>query len=204
MTPGSKTVNFPRWSPFLHCRFCYGCNVYLEIDWKMKKNLIRTVFCQVRNCHSQNAKSIGLRSEYLPPLSKPKKSNSDVTAIVFGSGIEKQDGYLSNFYRKNCGFGTHIASLPFSISCIMIIIMVFEDVCSRWERWDERHIASLPFSTVYSYDQASQKEIAKEFIEHVNHESNNTDGRILIHVEGCHGFAFYKHFTRELSNDPSR
>ena len=79
---------------------------------------------------------------------------------------------LTNFYRKNCGFGTHIASLP--------------------------------FSTVYSYDQASQKEIAKELIEHVNHESNDTDGRILIHVEGCHGFAFYKHFTRELSNDPSR
>ena len=137
----------------------------------MKKNLIRAVFFQIRNCHSQTAKSIGLRSEYLPPLSKPNKNASDVTAIVFGSGIEKQDGYLTNFYRKNCGFGTHIASLP--------------------------------FSTVYSYDQASQREFAKEFIEHVN-ESNNTDGRILIHVEGCHGFALYKHFTRELSKDPSR
>jgi hypothetical protein len=137
----------------------------------MKKNLIRTVFCQVRNCHSQTAKSIGFRSEYLPPLSKPKKSNSDVTAIVFGSGIEKSDGYLTNFYRKNCGFGTHIASLP--------------------------------FSTVYSYDQASQKEFAKEFIEHV-YEIDNTDGRILCHVQGCHGFALYKHFARELSNDPSR
>ena len=143
----------------------------MKLNGKMKKSLIRTVFCQVRNCHSQNAKSIDLRSEYLPPLSKPKKSNSDVTAIVFGSGIEKSDGYLTNFYRKNCGFGTHIASLP--------------------------------FSAVYSYDQALQKEIAKEFIEQVN-ESNDTDGRILIHVEGCHGFAFYKHFTRELSNDPSR
>ena len=136
----------------------------------MKKNLLRTVFCQVRNCHSQTAKSIGFRSEYLPPLSKPYKSASDVTAIVFGSGIGENDGNLAYFYRK-CGFGTHIASLP--------------------------------FSTVYSYDQALQKEIAKEFIEHVN-ESNNTEGRILIHVEGCHGFAFYKHFTRELSNDPSR
>ena len=136
----------------------------------MKKNLIRTVFCQVRSCHSQTAKFIGLRSEYLPPLSKPKKSASDVTAIVFGSGIEKSDENLSNFYRKNCGFGTHIASLP--------------------------------FSAVYSYDQALQKQIAKEFIEQVN-EINDTDGRILIHVEGCHGFAFYKHFTRELSNDPS-
>ena len=74
--------------------------IWPKINGKMKKNLIRTVFCQVRNCHSQIAKSIGLRSEYLPPLSKPKKSNSDVTAIVFGSGIEKQDGYLSNFYSK--------------------------------------------------------------------------------------------------------
>ena len=137
----------------------------------MKKNLIRTVFFQIRHCHSQTAKSIGLRSEYLPPLSKPNKSASDVTAIVFGSGIGKMDEFMTHFYRKNWGFGTHIASLP--------------------------------FSTVYSYDQASQRKFAKEFIEHIN-ESNNTDGRILIHVEGCHGFALYKHFSRELSNDPGR
>ena len=45
------------------------------------------------------------------------------------------------FTAKNCGFGTHIASLP--------------------------------FTTVYSYDQALQKEIAKEFIEHV-YENDNT------------------------------
>ena len=137
----------------------------------MKKNLLNTVFCQVRNCHSQTAEFIGARAEYLPPLSKPKKNNSGVTAIVFGSGIGKMDDKMTHFYRKNCGFGTHIASLP--------------------------------FTTVYSYDQAFQKEFAKEFIERF-YESDNTDGRILCHVQGCHGFALYKHFSRELSNDPGR
>ena len=61
--------------------------------------------------------------------------------MITAAAAAKFQMHLLIFTEKNCGFGTHIASLP--------------------------------FTTVYSYDQALQKEIAKEFIEHV-YENDNT------------------------------
>ena len=77
----------------------------------MRKNLFRTLFCQIRNYNSHSTTPLGLRSEYFPPLAKPIRGGANVTAIVFGNGTET-DNNRATLFRK-LGFSTHIACLPF-------------------------------------------------------------------------------------------
>ena len=62
------------------------------------------------------------------------------------------------------------------------------------------NVASLPIKTVFTYDQESQKLLAKELVEFVVAE--NTGKKLFTHVKGL-GFHFYKHFAREIKNHPS-
>ena len=101
-----------------------------------------------------------MRSTYLPPSSrKPHEKSEEVTAIVFGNGIDREnDDCVAKIYAKTLGLGTNVASLP--------------------------------IETVFTYDQESQKQLAKELVEFVVAE--NTGKKLFTHVKGL-GFHFYKH-----------
>ena len=60
------------------------------------------------------------------------------------------------------------------------------------------YVASLPYNLVFSYDQKIQKEFARELVGVL--ESEGIKEKVFCHVKGCHGFAFYKHFTKEIAN----